>query len=392
MKGVQEKAKTRGFYIKSLALGLVVSVMLLFIVSFFNDSVFGEMFLYDALPHYAHILALLEEDLPFPVEVELEAVEISQPIVRELPQEDVIIIISPPENVEIIGLRDVEVDFSTNYATVEDAVETFNPPPMVNPANLADLRDPVFLQRAMYIVDPRTIFVPSMFDVDAKLAKDLRVNSDNLRGEAPVVLIFHTHTTEMFSDSNPYDMFTGIVGVGAYLTKLLNEAGIPTMHYYRRFDMVNGHSHILGAYERQEPYIHRILEENPTIEIIIDLHRDGLPETSPRLVTNINGQPTARLMFVNGLSMRNVNGVAVPIDHLPNPNLPTNLAFSLQMQIALNEAHPTLNRRIYLNAFRFSTHFLPKSLFVEVGDQRNTFIEATNAMYPLAEALVGILR
>ncbi|MCL2620385.1 MAG: stage II sporulation protein P [Defluviitaleaceae bacterium] len=392
MREVQQKAQTRGFYAKNLALGLVISVMLLFVVSFFNDSVFGEMFLYDALPHYAHILALSEEDLPFPVEVELDVVEIARPLVRELPREEVIINVNPSGSSGIIGLGDVEVDFSTNYATVEDAVETFTPPPMVNPANLADLRDPVLLQRAMYIVDPRTIFVPSMFDVDAKLAKDLRVNPANLGGDAPVVLIFHTHTTEMFADSNPNDMFTGIVGVGAYLTRLLNEAGIPTMHYYRRFDMVDGQSHILGAYERQEVYIRRILEENPTIEIIIDLHRDGLPETSPRLVTNINGEPTARLMFVNGLSMRNVNGVAVPIEHLPNLHLPTNLAFSLQMQIALNEAHPTLNRRIYLNAFRFSTHFLPKSLFVEVGDQRSTFREATNAMYPLAEALVGVLR
>ncbi|MCL2855754.1 MAG: stage II sporulation protein P [Defluviitaleaceae bacterium] len=370
-----QKARVRGFYVKNLALGLVVSVMLLFIVSFFNDSIFGEIFLYDALPHYGHILALSQEDLPFPI----EAAEVATTT-------------TTPQNLAIIGIGDVDVDFSTNYEDADAATETFTPPMLVNPANLEDLRNPTFLQRAMYIVDPRTVFVPEMFDVDTMLTTDLRANPANLGGNDPVVLIFHTHTTEMFADSNPYDMFTGIVGVGAYLTQLLNDAGIPTMHYYRRFDMVDGQSHILGAYERQEPYIRRILEENPTIEIVIDIHRDGLPETSPRLVTDINGKPTARLMFVNGLSTRNVNGVAVPITHLPNPHLPTNLAFSLQMQLALNEAHPTLNRRIYLNAFRFSTHFMPKSLFVEVGDQRSTLREALNAMYPLANALVEILK
>ncbi|MCL2236580.1 MAG: stage II sporulation protein P [Defluviitaleaceae bacterium] len=392
MRRTEPERHKQGFYIKNLALGLVISVLLLFVISFFNHSVFGEMFLYDALPHYGHILALSEEDLPFPVEVEVVVeTDIAHPIVRQVPTEEIIININPTSS-GIVGIGDVEVNFSTNYDTVEMAVETFTPAPLANPANLQDLRDPAFLQRAMYIVDPRTIFLPEMFDVDTKLAKDLRINPDNLGGDAPVVLIFHTHTTEMFADSNPYDMFTGIVGVGAYLTRLLNQAGIPTIHYYRRFDVVDGQSHILGAYERQEPYIQRILAENPTIEIIIDIHRDGLPETSPRLITEIDGRPTARLMFVNGLSTRNVNGVAVPIDHLPNPHLPTNLAFSLQMQVALNEAHPTLNRRIYLNAFRFSTHFLPKSLFVEVGDQRSTFTEATNAMYPLADALINILK
>ncbi|MCL2170251.1 MAG: stage II sporulation protein P, partial [Defluviitaleaceae bacterium] len=140
-----------------------------------------------------------------------------------------------------------------------------------------------------------------------------------------------------------------------------------------------------------ESHIRRILYENPTIEVIIDMHRDGLPETAPRLVTNIDGTPTARLMFVNGLSTRNVNGVAVPISYLPNPNQEGNLAFSFQMQVALNESHPNLNRRIFLNAFRYSTHFLPKSLLLEVGDQRNTQREAKNAMYPFADALIRVI-
>ena len=97
-------------------------------------------------------------------------------------------------------------------------------------------------------------------------------------------------------------------------------------------------------------------------------------------------------MFVNGLSTRNVNGVAVPISYLPNPNRADNLAFSFQLQMALNEEHPGLNRRIFLNAFRYSTHFLPKSILLEVGDQRNSQREAKNAMYPFADALVVILR
>jgi len=375
----------RNFYTKSISIGLAISIVLLFALSFFNDIISGQIFLHDALPHYGQVLAMSEDDFA-PTE-NIFVVYEPQPYVSN---EN----FTPPQDtfpVPVIGLNDIEFDTSTNYDDVMMAIETLNPH-VLTPYNIEELRNPDTLRNSMYIVDPRTIFVPSMFDVDGMLATSLRITPQSIENGDPVILIFHTHSTEMFADSDPNDLFTGIFGVGAYLAELLNARGLHTIHYTRRFDIVDGQSAILGAYERQEPYIRQILRDNPTIEIVIDIHRDGMPESSPRLVTNIDGRPTARLMFVNGLSTRNVNGVATPIPSLPNPYLPTNLAFSLQMQLLLNQQHPTLNRRIYLNAFRYSLHFAPKSLFVEVGDQRSTFQEATNAMYPLVDALIELLK
>ncbi|MCL2576334.1 MAG: stage II sporulation protein P [Defluviitaleaceae bacterium] len=384
MARISEK---KGFYTKNISIGLAVSIVLLFVISFFNDIISGEIFLHDALPHYGQVMALTPQD--FELTETFVAEETPTTIIDE---ETIVNEPQPPTTsaITVVGLNDVEIEQSTNYDDVMAAINTLNPRVLV-PTNIDDLRNPDTLRNAMFIIDQRTLFVPNMFDIDTKLAKNLRVNPQSLENGDPVVLIFHTHTTEMFIDSDPTDMYTGIVGVGAYLAELLNAQGIPTMHYTRRFDIIDGQSHIFGAYERQEPYIERILRDNPSIEIVIDIHRDGMPESSPLLTTTIDGRQTARLMFVNGLSTRNVNGVATPISSLPNPHLPTNLAFSLQMQIALNEAHPSLNRRIYLNAFRYSTHFVPKSLFVEVGDQRSTLQEAKNAMYPLRDALIQVL-
>jgi len=230
------------------------------------------------------------------------------------------------------------------------------------------------------------------FNVGRFMSLDMRINPETTAQKQPQILIFHTHSTEGFADSDMSDFNNGIVGVGAYLAELLNEMGIVTMHLTERFDIVNGESQILGAYERQVPVIENILAMYPTIEIAIDLHRDGLPENSPKLVTEINGKPTAQIMFFNGLSQLNVNGVLTPIASLPNPNLPYNLAFSFQMQMAANEMHPGFTRRIFLRAYRYSLHFLPKSLLVEVGAQTNTFQEAINAMYPLAEILSNVIR
>ncbi|HRL33050.1 MAG TPA: stage II sporulation protein P, partial [Anaerostipes hadrus] len=54
---------------------------------------------------------------------------------------------------------------------------------------------------------------------------------------------------------------------------------------------------------------------------MIDLHRDGVPE-GKHLVTEINGKPTAQIMYFNGLSRTVKNG---NLDTLPNPYIEDNL-------------------------------------------------------------------
>jgi stage II sporulation protein P len=384
-----------GYYLRTLSAGLVISIVLLFVMSFFSMSgaVSGGILLSEALPHYAFAAdfqdrALLADAPPSPIVTPgppENAPPIATEVVVTIDGEDTHSANTAPA---LVGLGDVAIEYGTAYDTIQEVLDTR----VLAPANLENLRNPETLRNAMYIVDPRTVFVPEMFDVDRFMAADMRVNPQSLANGDPVVLIFHTHSTEFFVDSNPADKFSGIVGVGAHLAALLNDMGIGTIHLTQRFDFVDGQSHIMGAYERQVPYIRRILEENPTIEVVIDLHRDGLPEGAPRLVTEINGRPTAQIMFFNGLSTLHDGGLPQPIHTLPNPNLPYNLAFSFQMQLAANEMFDNFTRRIYLNAFRYSLHFMPKSLLVEVGAQNNTFAEAINAMAPLAEVLAEVIR
>ena len=128
-------------------------------------------------------------------------------------------------------------------------------------------------------------------------------------GNEPKILIFHTHSQETFVDSVPGDISTGIVGIGQYLTELLNAKGIPTLHDFGVYDIINGKLDRSEAYENAEASIRPILEANPSIEVAIDLHRDGVAETT-HLVTQINGKPTARIMYFNGLSRSRTNGIS----------------------------------------------------------------------------------
>ena len=130
-----------------------------------------------------------------------------------------------------------------------------------------------------------------------------------------------------------------------------------------------------------------LFRSNPTIEVVIDLHRDGVAEGT-KLVSEVNGKQVASIMFFNGLSRTTALG---DIDYLPNPYIQDNLAFSFQMQLTAAEYYPGFARPIYLKGYRYNMHFKPKSLLVEVGAQTNTLQEAKDAMEPLADILYKVV-
>lgn len=246
------------------------------------------------------------------------------------------------------------------------------------------LRDFDYLLSNFYIVDSSTMIGADQLNADDLLGRDMKINLDT---EGPKILIFHTHSQETFVDSVPGDPNTSIVGIGEYLTQLLNEKGIETIHDTGVYDIIDGKLDRSRAYENAEAAIRPILEANPSIEVAIDLHRDGVAD-DVHLVTEIDGRQTAKIMYFNGLSRTRTNG---DIAYLYNPYIQDNLAFSLQMQIASETMYPGFARRIYLRGYRYNLHLLPKSLLIEAGAQTNTVEEMRNAMEVLAQTLYHVV-
>lgn len=250
--------------------------------------------------------------------------------------------------------------------------------------SIEKLKDFDYLISKFYTVDSVTYVKESDFNVTDMLAKDMSINKEE---NGPKVLIFHTHSQEAFANSAEMENGT-IVGVGEYLTKLLNEVyGIETIHHIGVYDKINGSLDRSQAYERAKPEIKKILEANPSIEVVIDLHRDGVGENT-HLVTEVNGKQTAQIMFFNGMCRTRTNG---DLSGMQNPYLQDNLAFSLQMKIAAEETYPGFARRNYLKGYRYNMDLIPKMLLVEAGAQTNTVEEVMNAMEPLAELLNEVL-
>ena len=246
------------------------------------------------------------------------------------------------------------------------------------------LNDFEYLVSNFYTVDSVTYINPSELNASELLGKDLRID---LGTGGSKILIYHTHSQETFADSDN-DPSASIVGIGRYLTEILNDKyKIPTMHHEGVYDLIDGKLDRSEAYEFAKPEVEQILAENPSIEVVIDLHRDGVADTT-HLVTEINGKPTAQIMFFNGLSRTRVNG---DLAGMANPYLQDNLAFSLQMKIAAETKYPGFARRNYLRGYKYNMDLMPRMLLIEAGAQTNTVEEMRNAMEVLADLLNSVL-
>ncbi|MDR1000922.1 MAG: stage II sporulation protein P [Clostridiales bacterium] len=282
----------------------------------------------------------------------------------------------------VIGREDVD------WGSETDESLHIEPPADVTFSGISDLRDLSYLQKHVYTVDSRTAMTVKDFNADELLSVNLQIDT-TLPG--PKILIFHTHSaSELFADSVGTDSMEGIMGAGEELTRILQEEyGIETMHHTGIYDVIGSRVDRNGSYERVTPAVKEILEKYPSIQVAIDLHRDGVTNDK-KFVTAIDGKPTAQIMFFNGLCKVYEDG-SLQDYVLKNPYLDTNLAFSLNSQLTANALYPGFTRKIYLNAYRYSLYMLPKSLLIECGANTNTKEEIWNAMQPLAKVLATVI-
>lgn len=250
----------------------------------------------------------------------------------------------------------------------------------VNEIDLSALSDYQNLVSAFYTIDGGTAAGSNQLDAETFLAKDMTISKDD---PGPQILIYHTHSLEAFADSEPGNREHTIVGVGDRLTEILTqEYGYSVLHHTQEYDTDRS-----DAYANSLPGITKVLEDNPSIQVVIDLHRDAGVKGVKRAI-DLDGRPTATFMLFNGMSRTRKNGA---INYLYNPNLEDNLAFSFQMHLKAGEYYPGLTRKIYLKAYRYNMHLKPRTLLIELGDSNNTVEEAMNTCDPLAHILDMVL-
>lgn len=375
---------------KLAAGGALISIVIVCgLFLFVNSQAATELLLYETLPFFNPDLTRAFAAVDLPTVGDLNVVSY-EPEETSIPQQDGghVEETSPSFGDGLLGIDDVVVSTEERKADSEHQ----NSQKLITASDseeLAKLRDMNELKKQFYIVENETAMTPDWFNVDNFLAEDLSI----AHADGPVVLIFHTHGREAYIDSEEGVPEDGVIGVGSALARVLSEKyDIKCLHMTQSFDTQNGKSMVTGAYERMEPVVKNVLSQYPSIQVLIDIHRDAVGKNE-KLLTKINGVDTARIMFVNGLTrLYNDRGVLENIRGLTNPYMSTNLAFSFKMQLAANELYPNFSRKIYLKAYRYSLNMMPKSVLVEVGAQTNTKAEAQNSAEPLADIIAAVVK
>lgn len=220
---------------------------------------------------------------------------------------------------------------------------------------------------------------------------EMPLNWDLTTGE-PTVLILHTHGTEAYTPSSgkeyeasgdyrTLDIHYNMVSIGEEVARILREGGISVIHDKTLHDYPNYNT----SYGNARQTIARYLEAYPSIQLVLDIHRDAADMsdgTQLNTSATVGGQPSAQIMLVIGTD-------ATGNYH---PNWQQNLALALKLSAQLERENPGIARPIHLRPERFNMDMTPGSLLVEVGAAGDTHEEAMLAANALARAVLTLAR
>lgn len=242
----------------------------------------------------------------------------------------------------------------------------------------------VSVAKGMAITNATSLSVDTAELINSPLGYDL----DSAK---PQVLIVHTHTTESYTDSGKTkytatdsdrntDEAKNMIAVGNALYDALCQRGIPTIHDVT----VHDYPAYSGSYERSKATIQKNLKENPSIKIVLDLHRDGIIRTDGtkvKVACDIAGAKASQCMFVVGTNAL-----------LQHDNWRENMKLACKLQNKANELYPGLMRPINLREQRFNQQLSKGALIVEIGSNGNTLNESIYSAKLLANVIASLFK
>lgn len=225
-------------------------------------------------------------------------------------------------------------------------------------------------------------------DVEALLSETLNIN---LRKGEPEILIIHTHGSEaytpagddIYEESDPSrteDKNYNMIRAGNVLAEALEECGLNVIHDTELYDYPS----YTGSYSRSYEAIQSYIEEYPTIQIVIDLHRNAMENqdgTAYKSTVEFEGKKASQVMLVVGSD-------ASGLEHM---NWRENMKFALHLQCAMQSRYPNLAQPVSVSEYRYNQHATPGSLIVEIGYNGNTLEEALNAVRLFSKCAADVI-
>ncbi len=200
----------------------------------------------------------------------------------------------------------------------------------------------------------------------------------------PCVLIIHTHGSEAYRDCPDYrssDPEKNMVSIGTCIADRLNAAGIPTLQDTTLHDVTAGYNE---AYGQAAASIEAYLDRYPSIQLVIDVHRDAASDGAGGqmpLTADLKGEQAAQLMLVMGTDT----------PELPHGGWEKNLSLAMKVQSYFSGLAPGIMRQTDLRGSRYNQHLAPYSLLLEVGSAGNTREEALRSASFVGDHLAELL-
>ena len=226
-----------------------------------------------------------------------------------------------------------------------------------------------------------------ILDIDQLLADAPALTAGS---DAPQVLIFHSHATEaytpsgtdVYEESDSYRTLNtdqNMVRVGEEMVKIFEDAGIEVIHDTTLYDYPSYNE----AYNRSSAGVAHWLEEYPSIQLVLDVHRDALAASDGTIYKTVAGtvENCAQVMMVMGSD-------AMGQEH---PNWRINLSLATSIQKALADKWSTLARPLVLRTSRFNQHQSTGEILLEVGTHGNTLQEAITAARLYARTVADMM-
>ena len=200
----------------------------------------------------------------------------------------------------------------------------------------------------------------------------------------PKVLVMHTHTSESYgrADARSFDNTQNVIRVGDSICEVLQQNNIKTIHDTTYHDTPV----FPGCYDRSAVTIKNILEKNPSIRIVLDIHRDSISGKNNKKIkptVTIGGKKAAQIMILSSCD------TAGTLDH---PNWNKNLKFALKLQKEIETMFPGLTRPLYFTNGRFNQHLSTGSTLIEIGSEVSTLEEAVYSGNLVGTALSSLIK
>ncbi len=223
-------------------------------------------------------------------------------------------------------------------------------------------------------------------ETDIKLTKEMLTPNVNVNTKN--IVIYHTHTCESYTPTEKYsykasgnfrtlDINYSVARVGTELTKYMQHYGYNVIHDTTLYDYPS----YSESYDRSLKAVAKILQENENTDVLFDIHRDAIGDSSYAPTVKIGDDEVAQLMFVIGS-----NGGGSEHD-----NWNENLKLAIKIQEKANELYPGLFKPIILRNSRYNQQLAKGASIIEVGATGNTMEQCLNSMKYLSKVLSEVL-